>query len=123
MTQTPSYLEDRISQIPALRLLMALGCYYLTPTEALAARAGILPASSSKASSWTGWRPITASATKEPKHSRGPSFGFETIRCASLAARTIILTVMDRLICRIHRDSNFANGVDGDPADRRSFAQ
>lgn len=38
--QTPSYLEDRISQIPALRLLMALGWHYLTPAAALAARGG-----------------------------------------------------------------------------------
>ena len=37
---TPSYLEDRISQIPALRLLMALGWHYLTPNEALARRGG-----------------------------------------------------------------------------------
>ena len=37
---TPSYLEDRISQIPALRLLMALGWQYLTPNEALALRGG-----------------------------------------------------------------------------------
>lgn len=37
---TPSYLEDRISQIPALRLLMALGWQYLTPAEALALRGG-----------------------------------------------------------------------------------
>ena len=36
----PSYLEDRISQIPALRLLMALGWQYLTPDEALALRGG-----------------------------------------------------------------------------------
>ena len=31
---TPSYLEDRISQIPALRLLMAMGWHYLTPDDA-----------------------------------------------------------------------------------------
>lgn len=37
---TPSYLEDRISQIPALRLLMALGWQYLTPNEALTLRGG-----------------------------------------------------------------------------------
>src|SRR5664279_4474150 len=40
MTVTPSYLEDRISQLPALRLLMALGWSYLTPNEALARRGG-----------------------------------------------------------------------------------
>lgn len=40
MITTPSYLEDRISQIPALRLLMALGWQYLTPNEALALRGG-----------------------------------------------------------------------------------
>jgi type I restriction enzyme R subunit len=37
---TPSYLEDRISQIPALRLLMALGWQYLTPDEAMRLRGG-----------------------------------------------------------------------------------
>lgn len=36
--QTPSYLEDRVSQIPALRLLMALGWQYVPPKEALALR-------------------------------------------------------------------------------------
>ncbi|MEO8394263.1 MAG: YgjP-like metallopeptidase domain-containing protein [Chloroflexota bacterium] len=40
MPPAPSYLEDRISQIPALRLLMALGWHYLTPAEALALRGG-----------------------------------------------------------------------------------
>ncbi len=40
MPQSPSYLEDRTSQIPALRLLMALGWHYLTPGEALALRGG-----------------------------------------------------------------------------------
>ncbi len=38
--QTPSYLEDRVSQIPALRLLMAMGWAYLPPGEALALRGG-----------------------------------------------------------------------------------
>src|SRR5215218_7657797 len=42
MSQTPSYLEDAISQIPALRLLTALGWHYLTADEALALRAGRL---------------------------------------------------------------------------------
>ena len=36
----PSYQELRISQIPALQLLMALGYEYLTPDEALALRGG-----------------------------------------------------------------------------------
>ncbi|MCA0455394.1 MAG: HsdR family type I site-specific deoxyribonuclease [Chloroflexi bacterium] len=40
MTQTPSYLEDRISQIPALKLLMAMGWTYLPPDEALRLRGG-----------------------------------------------------------------------------------
>ena len=40
MTSPPSYLEDRISQIPALRLLMALGWHYLTPNQALDLRGG-----------------------------------------------------------------------------------
>jgi len=35
VTITPSYLEDRISQIPALRLLTALDWRYLPPDEAL----------------------------------------------------------------------------------------
>ena len=38
--QTPSYLEDRVSQIPALRLLMAMGWEYLPPDEALSLRGG-----------------------------------------------------------------------------------
>ena len=38
--QTPSYLEDRISQIPALRLLMAMGWQYVPPDEALPLRGG-----------------------------------------------------------------------------------
>ena len=33
MNETPSYLEDRISQIPALQLLQNLGYEYLTPDE------------------------------------------------------------------------------------------
>lgn len=37
---TPSYLEDHISQIPALRLLMALGWRYLTPVDTLTLRGG-----------------------------------------------------------------------------------
>src|SRR5690242_19237568 len=35
---TPSFIEDHISQIPALQLLMKLGYKYLTPQEALEAR-------------------------------------------------------------------------------------
>ena len=34
----PSFLEDHISQIPALQLLMKIGYTYLTPTEAMAYR-------------------------------------------------------------------------------------
>lgn len=37
-SSTPSYLEDRISQIPALRLLMAMGWQYLPPHEVDALR-------------------------------------------------------------------------------------
>ena len=37
---TPSYLEDRVSQIPALRLLMAMGWQYVPPDEALRLRGG-----------------------------------------------------------------------------------
>lgn len=36
---TPSFIEDYISQIPALQMLMKLGYRYLTPDEALEARA------------------------------------------------------------------------------------
>ncbi len=35
---TPSFIEDHISQIPALQLLMKMGYQYLTPQEALEAR-------------------------------------------------------------------------------------
>lgn len=35
---TPSFIEDHISQIPALKLLMNMGWKYLSPDEALAAR-------------------------------------------------------------------------------------
>ena len=35
---TPSFIEDHISQIPALQLLMKLGYKYLTPQEALESR-------------------------------------------------------------------------------------
>lgn len=38
----PSFLEDHISQIPALQLLQNLGWQYLTPTEALSLRGGKL---------------------------------------------------------------------------------
>jgi len=38
MTKTPSFLEDHISQIPALQLLQNLGYTYLTPQEALKER-------------------------------------------------------------------------------------
>lgn len=37
---TPSFLEDHISQIPALQLLVKLGYTYLSPEEALAQRQG-----------------------------------------------------------------------------------
>ncbi len=40
MTQTPSFLEELVSQVPAVRLLMAMGYQYLTPVEALAQRGG-----------------------------------------------------------------------------------
>lgn len=42
MTDTPSFREDLISQIPALQLLQALGYTYLTPQEALVVRGGKL---------------------------------------------------------------------------------
>ena len=38
--QTPSFIEDHISQIPALKLLMNMGWKYLSPDEALEARGG-----------------------------------------------------------------------------------
>jgi type I restriction enzyme, R subunit len=38
MTNTPSFREELVSQIPALRLLMALGGEYLPPDEALTPR-------------------------------------------------------------------------------------
>jgi type I restriction enzyme R subunit len=38
MMQTPSFIEDHISQIPALKLLMNMGWKYLTPEQALEAR-------------------------------------------------------------------------------------
>ena len=36
--QTPSFIEDHISQIPALQLLQNLGYTYLTPEEVLKER-------------------------------------------------------------------------------------
>jgi len=38
MMNSPSYLEDRISQVPALLLLANLGWEYVSPVEALALR-------------------------------------------------------------------------------------
>jgi type I restriction enzyme R subunit len=38
MPQPPSFKEELISQIPAVRLLMAMGYQYLTPEEALILR-------------------------------------------------------------------------------------
>ena len=38
MSQPPSFKEELISQIPAVRLLMAMGYHYLTPEAALALR-------------------------------------------------------------------------------------
>ena len=38
MTKTPSFRQELVSQIPALRLLMTLGGEYLPPDEALAVR-------------------------------------------------------------------------------------
>ena len=35
---TPSFLEDHISQIPAIQLLINLGYNYISPEEALALR-------------------------------------------------------------------------------------
>ena len=40
MSQTPTFKEEYISQIPALQLLMQLGFQYLSQEEALAARGG-----------------------------------------------------------------------------------
>jgi type I restriction enzyme, R subunit len=40
MNAIPSFMEDHISQIPALQLLQRLGWSYLTPGEALALRGG-----------------------------------------------------------------------------------
>ena len=42
MTNTPSFREELISQIPALQLLQAMGYIYLNPDQALAARGGKL---------------------------------------------------------------------------------
>jgi type I restriction enzyme, R subunit len=42
MTRPPSFREELISQIPALRLLMGLGWTYLPRSEALALRRGKL---------------------------------------------------------------------------------
>lgn len=42
MTDTPSFKEEYISQIPALQLLMQLGFTYLSPDEALQVRGGRL---------------------------------------------------------------------------------
>jgi hypothetical protein len=40
--ELPSFLEDHISQIPALQLLQNLGWEYLTPGETVALRGGKL---------------------------------------------------------------------------------
>jgi type I restriction enzyme R subunit len=40
LVQPPSFKEELISQVPAVRLLMAMGYQYLTPEEALALRGG-----------------------------------------------------------------------------------
>ena len=40
--ELPSFLEDHISQIPALQLLQNLGWKYLTPAETVASRSGKL---------------------------------------------------------------------------------
>ena len=37
---TPSFKEDHISQLPALKLLMNMGWKYLLPEQALEARGG-----------------------------------------------------------------------------------
>ena len=37
---TPSFLEDHISQVPAIQLLIGMGFQYLTPTQALELRGG-----------------------------------------------------------------------------------
>ena len=36
----PSYIEDHISQIPALQLLIKMGYQYLSPDEAMELRGG-----------------------------------------------------------------------------------
>ncbi len=33
--QIPFYIEDHISQIPALQLLIKMGCQYIAPEEAM----------------------------------------------------------------------------------------
>src|SRR5699024_2569213 len=42
MNQSPSYLEDNDSQIPALRLLQAMGYRYISPDQTLELRDGLL---------------------------------------------------------------------------------
>ena len=37
---TPSYIEDHISQIPALQLLIKMGYQYISPDEAMELRGG-----------------------------------------------------------------------------------
>ena len=41
MTPQPSYLEDKDSQIPALRLLQAMGYSYLSPEKVMDLREGL----------------------------------------------------------------------------------
>ncbi len=40
MNELPETKEKHLSQIPALQVLITLGCEYLTPEEALSERSG-----------------------------------------------------------------------------------
>lgn len=49
----PSFIEDHISQVPALQLLQQLGYTYLTEDEAVELRGGRLTAPCSSMASWS----------------------------------------------------------------------
>ena len=60
----PSYREELISQIPAARLLVALGYQYLTPAQALATARRARAQRGARPACWKpGSKPTTASAT------------------------------------------------------------
>ena len=92
---TPSFLEDHISQLPALQLLLKLGYTYLSPEEALAQR---------QAAIWDPWLDWASGRydvhfviVEGVMHRPQPARTLEKLRAAVKARGTFELAAMAKL--------------------------